>query len=81
VVALHEGGQSVKKNLRPIQRIHMQLCMIFSAQIVWIHHNRRNMEVVPFRTDTLAISKRDSIGNHNGANVAASQNLQRGISR
>jgi hypothetical protein len=81
VVALHERGQRVKKDLRPIQRVHMHFGVIVSAQIVWIQHNRRNMEAVPFSANTLAISKRNGIGNHNGADVAAAQDIQRGISR
>src|SRR5438270_3541526 len=37
------------------------------------------MEVMAFRTDTPAVRDGDSIGNHDGADMAAAQDLQRGI--
>lgn len=39
VVALHQGGESVEKNFRPIQGIYVQFRLIICGLIIGVHND------------------------------------------
>jgi hypothetical protein len=76
VVALHQGGQSIEKNFRPIQRIHVQLSLVIGDLVVRIKDNRGNVTAVPFRANTPAIVEGDGVSNYDRAHMAVTKNLE-----
>src|SRR5579871_1428879 len=81
MIAFHQAGQSIKKNFRPIERIHVQLGLIVRSLIIWIQHHGRNMAIMPFGANKPAVRDRYGISNHNGADVAGTQDLECGLNR
>jgi hypothetical protein len=59
----------------------MQLRLVFVAPVVRIKHHRRNVTVVPFRADEASLQYRHGISNHNGTDVAYTENFERGFNR
>ncbi len=81
MVALHKAGKGIEKNFRAIERVDVQFGLVIGSEIVGIEHDRRNVKTVAFSADALAIRERNSVANHDGADMALTQDFERGVSR
>jgi hypothetical protein len=75
VVALQEAGEGVKKRLRAIERIHVQLGVIVSRLVIGIENHGGDAPALPFRADTPAVIDGNRVGDHDGADVTRAQDL------
>ncbi len=80
MISLHECGQSIKKDLRAFERVHVQPGMTVRNIRVRIEHHGGNTVAVSFKAQQPAIAGGNRPGNHDGANMPAPQDLQGGFS-
>ena len=81
VIALHEGGQRVEKDLWPVERVDVHFRLVVGAEPVGIKHDGRNVAAMSFSADAAAVRDRNVVGDHDGADMAMAEHLKCGIHR
>jgi len=81
MVALQERGQGVEKNFRAVEGIDVEFGFVVGAKVIGIEHDGRHVEIMAFQADALAVTERDCVSNHDGADMALAQDVQGRVSR
>src|SRR5947209_11064813 len=81
MIALHQSGERVQENLRPIERIYMQLTLVIGSERIRIKHNRRNVAALPLRADKTAFLYGNIVGNYDRADMTLPKHLKCKINR
>jgi len=77
MVAPHQAGQRIQESFGAVQRVYVKLRFVLAALFVRVKHHGGNMQVMSFRANEPSLRYRDGVRDHNRANVACMENLER----